>query len=64
MAAELRRHLAYVGTIQSWTAASRMVTGRVLGIDDAGRLLLDHDGVCLTCDAGELLASPTELVPN
>lgn len=63
-AAELRRHLAYVGTIQSWTAAGRMVTGRVLGVDDAGRLLLDHDGVQLACDAGELLANTTGRVSN
>lgn len=53
---ELRSHLAYVGTVQSWGAAGRVVKGRVRGVDAVGRLLLDSESGEVVCDVGELLA--------
>ena len=53
LVAELGEHLAYVGTVRSWQSPRGEVTGRVLGIDDAGRLLLEVDGQTQACDVGE-----------
>jgi BirA family transcriptional regulator, biotin operon repressor / biotin---[acetyl-CoA-carboxylase] ligase len=51
---ELREALAYVGTRRTWSSPRGEVAGRIVGIDDEGRLLL-HDGeVVIACDAGEL----------
>ncbi len=54
---ELRRHLAYVGTVQSWHAPRAVVTGQVLGLDDLGRLLMATDQGVVACEVGELVAS-------
>jgi BirA family biotin operon repressor/biotin-[acetyl-CoA-carboxylase] ligase len=54
---ELRRHLAYVGTIRTWDSPTGRVSGRVLGIDDAGRLLLSGPAGKVACAAGELLST-------
>lgn len=53
---ELRSRLANVGTMQTVGAAGRTTTGRVLGIDAAGRLLLECEGGVVACESGELLA--------
>ncbi len=53
LVAELGDNLAYVGTVRSWRFPRGEVTGRVLGIDDAGRLLLEIDGQTQACDVGE-----------
>lgn len=52
--AELRASLAYVGTVRTWNAPTGEVRGRVAGIDDAGRLLLDTPTGQIACDTGEL----------
>lgn len=52
---ELRRRLAYVGAVRTWSAEKGVVAGRVVGVDAAGRLLLDTDAGQVTCSAGELL---------
>ncbi len=51
---ELRDALAYIGEIRRWRSPRGDVTGRVLGIDDDGRLLLEGDAGVIVCDAGEL----------
>ncbi len=53
LVAELRGCLAYVGTERSWQTPRGEITGRVLGIDDAGRLLLEVDGQTQAHDIGE-----------
>ena len=50
---ELRANLAYVGATRSWSTPGGVVAGRVIGLDDAGRLLLDVDGATVACEAGE-----------
>jgi BirA family biotin operon repressor/biotin-[acetyl-CoA-carboxylase] ligase len=50
---ELRANLAYVGATRPWSTPNGVVTGRVIGLDDAGRLLLDIDGATVACEAGE-----------
>jgi BirA family biotin operon repressor/biotin-[acetyl-CoA-carboxylase] ligase len=51
--AELRENLAYVGEERSWQSPQGEVTGKVLGIDDMGRLLLEVDGQVRACEVGE-----------
>ena len=53
--AELRANLAYVGTLRTWNSPRGAVTGRVLGLDDAGRLLLECESGRVVCEAGEFL---------
>lgn len=55
--AELRGALAYEGEVRRWRSPRGDVTGRVLGIDDDGRLLLEGDEGVIACDAGELEAN-------
>jgi len=52
--ADLRQHLAYVGDLKTWTSPRAMVTGRILGIDDFGRLMLQTEHGVEACDVGEL----------
>jgi BirA family biotin operon repressor/biotin-[acetyl-CoA-carboxylase] ligase len=51
--AELRGHLAYVGEERVWQSPKGEISGKVLGIDAAGRLLLEVDGQVRACDVGE-----------
>lgn len=51
--AELTSNLAYVGTIRTWQTAGGAVTGRVLGLDDRGRLLLESASGVIACESGE-----------
>ena len=51
--AELQASIAYVGTVRTWESPGGAVTGRVLGLDDAGRLLLDGPGGVIACETGE-----------
>jgi BirA family biotin operon repressor/biotin-[acetyl-CoA-carboxylase] ligase len=53
LVAELGDSLAYVGTERSWQAPRGEITGRVLGIDGAGRLLLEVAGRIEAHDIGE-----------
>lgn len=52
---EFEQHLAYVGTEQTYQLPSGTVRGRVLGIDSAGRLLLERAGEQIACEVGEFL---------
>jgi len=51
--AELRANLAYIGEVRSFSSPKGIVTGRVIGIDDEGRLLLESEGREIRCDVGE-----------
>ena len=51
---ELRGSLAYVGSRRTWLSPRGEISGRIVGIDDDGRLLLDDGHGVLACDAGEL----------
>lgn len=51
---ELRGSLAYVGSRRTWLSPRGEIDGRIVGIDDDGRLLLDDGRGVLACDAGEL----------
>ena len=51
--AELSDCLAYVGTVRSWQSPRGEIAGRVLGVDDAGRLLLEVAGQTQAYDVGE-----------
>ncbi len=53
LVAELAANLAYVGTVRSWQLPRREITGRVLGIDDGGRLLLETPSGVQAHDVGE-----------
>lgn len=53
LVAELRGCLAYVGTERSWQTPRGEISGRVLGIDDLGRLLLEVAGQVQAYDVGE-----------
>lgn len=52
--AELRGALAYVGEVQVWGSPRGVVTGRVLGLDGVGRLLLETADGIIACESGEL----------
>jgi biotin-(acetyl-CoA carboxylase) ligase len=59
---ELRSRLAYVGSTQTWTSPTRSITGCILSLDDAGRLLFETaDGAVVAYDSGELVI---EQVPH
>lgn len=49
----LAANLAYVGAIRSWQTPRGTINGRVMGIDDAGRLLLEVDGKTTAHAVGE-----------
>lgn len=51
---ELRDALAYVGAQRRWLMPRGETSGRILGVDDDGRLLLDADGQILACEVGEI----------
>jgi BirA family biotin operon repressor/biotin-[acetyl-CoA-carboxylase] ligase len=55
MLAELRAHLAYAGSVQTFQLAGRVVTGRVTGVDASGRLVLACEGGEVAFDSGEFL---------
>jgi BirA family transcriptional regulator, biotin operon repressor / biotin---[acetyl-CoA-carboxylase] ligase len=50
---ELRNCLAYVGEVRQWSSPSERVEGRVVGLDDEGRLLLDTARGRVACASGE-----------
>jgi BirA family biotin operon repressor/biotin-[acetyl-CoA-carboxylase] ligase len=56
----IRQRLAYVGDLRRWTGTHGVVEGRVAGIDDAGRLLLDCASGRVACDTGELVLYETD----
>jgi BirA family biotin operon repressor/biotin-[acetyl-CoA-carboxylase] ligase len=51
---ELRGALAYIGRERTWLSPRGAVVGRVLGVDDEGRLMIDDGREVVHCDAGEL----------
>jgi BirA family biotin operon repressor/biotin-[acetyl-CoA-carboxylase] ligase len=53
---ELRSHLAYVGSERTVSAQNGVVTGTILGLNDAGRLLIDSSGLVVACESGEFVA--------
>lgn len=53
MLTELRGALAYVGEVQVWDSPRGVVTGRVLGLDGVGRLLLETADGTIACESGE-----------
>jgi BirA family biotin operon repressor/biotin-[acetyl-CoA-carboxylase] ligase len=55
MLTALRDRLADVGEVRTWNSASESLTGRIVGLDDAGQLLLEGPAGMVTCNAGELL---------
>jgi BirA family biotin operon repressor/biotin-[acetyl-CoA-carboxylase] ligase len=58
--AELRDRLAYVGTTRRWETPGGSIEGRVAGVDDAGRLLLDCPTGRVVCETGEFAAQDSE----
>jgi BirA family transcriptional regulator, biotin operon repressor / biotin---[acetyl-CoA-carboxylase] ligase len=54
---EVRDRLAYVGSQRLWSTAAGTIEGRVAGIDDAGRLLLDTATGRIACETGEFAAA-------
>jgi BirA family biotin operon repressor/biotin-[acetyl-CoA-carboxylase] ligase len=52
---ELRENLAYVGTVRRWSSPRGEVAGRVLGVDNAGRLLIETEEGRKACEVGEVL---------
>jgi BirA family biotin operon repressor/biotin-[acetyl-CoA-carboxylase] ligase len=50
---ELRDGLSYVGTMRTWSSPTGLIQGRVAGIDDAGRLLLDTPSGRVAYETGE-----------
>jgi BirA family biotin operon repressor/biotin-[acetyl-CoA-carboxylase] ligase len=55
MLRELRDHLAYVGTVRTWSSPRGHVTGCVMGIDQHGRLLVQRGSEQLACEVGEFV---------
>jgi BirA family biotin operon repressor/biotin-[acetyl-CoA-carboxylase] ligase len=55
MLTALRDRLADVGEVRTWNSASGTLSGRILGLDDAGQLLLEGPAGVTACNAGELL---------
>jgi BirA family biotin operon repressor/biotin-[acetyl-CoA-carboxylase] ligase len=51
---ELRGSLAYVGSHRTWLSPREEISGRIVGIDDEGRLLLETSHGMTVCDAGEV----------
>jgi BirA family biotin operon repressor/biotin-[acetyl-CoA-carboxylase] ligase len=50
---ELRNGLAYVDEVRRWTSPTGSMEGRVVGIDDQGRLVLDTPEGRVSCTSGE-----------
>ena len=50
---ELRDGLAYIGAMRTWSSPGGPVEGRVAGIDDRGRLLLDTTAGRVAYETGE-----------
>ncbi|HMO86887.1 MAG TPA: biotin--[acetyl-CoA-carboxylase] ligase [Lacipirellulaceae bacterium] len=60
--AELQQRLADVGQRQTCTTPRGTITGRVAGLDAAGRLLLETEEHGLaTCDSGELIDAASRI---
>jgi BirA family biotin operon repressor/biotin-[acetyl-CoA-carboxylase] ligase len=55
MLTALRDLLADVGEVRTWNSASGSLTGRIVGLDDVGQLLLEGPAGVVACNAGELL---------
>ena len=55
--AELRHSLAHVGAVETWQVGAETLTGRVLGVDDQGRLLLGCGPETRALAAGEQVTS-------
>jgi BirA family biotin operon repressor/biotin-[acetyl-CoA-carboxylase] ligase len=55
MLTALRARLAGVGEVRTWNSASGSLTGQIVGLDDAGQLLLEGPAGVVACNAGELL---------
>ena len=53
---ELRNSLAYVGEVRQWASPGERIEGRVVGLDDEGRLLLDTAAGRVACASGEFAA--------
>jgi BirA family biotin operon repressor/biotin-[acetyl-CoA-carboxylase] ligase len=51
--AEIRENLAYVGSVKAWRSSNGLIEGRVVGVDGAGRLLLDCPTGQVACEVGE-----------
>jgi BirA family biotin operon repressor/biotin-[acetyl-CoA-carboxylase] ligase len=51
---ELREHLAYVGMLRRWSSSRGVVAGLVLGVDEAGRLLMETEGRVQAIEVGEI----------
>lgn len=49
----LSANLAYVGEVRGWQSPREVIAGKVLGVDEAGRLLLEVDGQRRAYDVGE-----------
>jgi BirA family biotin operon repressor/biotin-[acetyl-CoA-carboxylase] ligase len=58
MMTKLRERLADVGEVRTWNSASGTLTGRIVGLDDAGQLLLEGPAGVVACNAGELVPEP------
>jgi BirA family biotin operon repressor/biotin-[acetyl-CoA-carboxylase] ligase len=54
---ELRENLAYVGQLRTWELLAGSIKGRVAGVDDAGRLLLDTASGRTAFESGEFAPS-------
>jgi BirA family biotin operon repressor/biotin-[acetyl-CoA-carboxylase] ligase len=64
MLASLRARLADVGEVRTWTSPGGSLTGRIVGLDNAGQLeLLGPEGV-VACNSGELLPPMSEGVDS
>lgn len=58
--AELQASLAYVQTVRTWNSPRGAITGRVVGVDRSGRLLLECESQRIACEVGEFLTSRAE----
>jgi BirA family transcriptional regulator, biotin operon repressor / biotin---[acetyl-CoA-carboxylase] ligase len=54
---ELRNSLAYVGEVRQWTSPGSQIEGRVVGLDDEGRLVLDTPAGRVAWASGEFAAA-------
>jgi BirA family biotin operon repressor/biotin-[acetyl-CoA-carboxylase] ligase len=62
MLGELRARLADVGEVRTWNSANGSLTGRIVGLDDAGQLLLEGPAGVVACNAGELLPESVDMI--
>jgi BirA family biotin operon repressor/biotin-[acetyl-CoA-carboxylase] ligase len=56
LVAAVESRLAYVGAIRTWETSRGAITGRILGLDSAGRLRLETADGTIACDSGEIIA--------